>query len=178
VTFVGGEAAYTGITTRTALAFGLRAEVRRFEIGAAFRLGSPTQHDDPFATVQLLQHSGVLVAGFAFPISSQLRLCACFEAGLTAVQRTTLAAAPGAVPAPSRWTLSPLFGPELRLGWRTRIASVWTLGAGLALGADVIPNAPVVGYGIGPEREFVVTRDPWYVQPRGQLTLELGALGL
>ncbi len=161
---VGWQAAYDG----QALQNGFEGRVGyAFGAWAAGLLVAPSlgvDLVDSRATLHLERHVlgafGQLLALHTTAVS----LGAHLAAGAILFQRSTSLPAPGVTPTAS--ALNPTFFAGLRAhaGWFPRWiggnVGVWT-----DAGADVVPNAPTLGYEVG--GAFVPSRSLWRVQPGG-----------
>lgn len=87
--------------------------------------------------------------------------------GVVAYRRTTEPGTGDMEPTGARTIVSPLFGPESRVGVRL----VGATELALAVGFEVVPRVPEIGYEIAAELRPVLR--PWQLQPR--IALSLGA---
>lgn len=128
----------------------------------------PVRATDELATIRLLRPSLALRGGVRIRATERLAWEPGLRLGLVAYRRTTEPDGEGMEPTGARTIVSPLFGPESRVGVRL----VGPTELVLAVGLEVVPRVPEIGYEIA--GEFGPVLRPWPLQPRVALSLGAG----
>ncbi len=128
----------------------------------------PVRATDELATIRLLRPSLALRGGVRIHATGRLAWEPGLRLGIVAYRRTTEPGAGGLEPTAPRTIVSPLFGPESRVGVRL----VGATELALAVGFEVVPLVPEIGYEIA--GEFGPVLRPWQLQPRVALSLGAG----
>ncbi|GEM_PF-1374081 len=147
------------------LGLGVESARAGFELSVTPTL--PVRATDELATIRLLRPSLALRGGVRIRATGRLAWEPGLRLGVVAYRRTTEPGAEGMDPTGARTIVSPLFGPESRVGVRL----VGATELALAVGFEVVPRVPEIGYEIAGELRPVLR--PWQLQPR--IALSLGA---
>jgi hypothetical protein len=142
---------------------------KQFGVTLALTLGAEDVHTDSFTSTVVRRHVLGLGGEWSRPLGDAMRLGVGIRGGAVAFLRDTLSRSPDAQALPSRTSVRPFVGPELRAAWRfTPLVSIV-----IALGLDIVPDALRVSYIVDG-----ITYDAysfWSLEPRFMVGCELGA---
>lgn len=132
----------------------------RVELGFASSLGATLEDDR--TTVRMTRHVFRGGIGGVLDVAEALSLSAALTGGLVAWSRATVEVADGVTASPVETHVTGTFGAAIRLAW---LPVGRVLGIEPAIGLDVVPGAPVLGYREGDrivERNRIWILSPWF----------------
>lgn len=170
--YAGWQATKDGGGLQQGLAMHLGARVGRWSFGVSAVQSFGEQIASPYATIVVSRDAFAAFVDLAWLREPEFSASVALSAGAVLFPRATVSTPPGVSATPAQLNPTYAAGFELPLRWSPRPfrrrLSIW-----LAVGADILPAAPSLGYDLG--ASFVPVARLWTLQPRAGWGIEVCA---